>query len=142
MIKLEKTLHLETGDLDVSAELKKEIEIQLKEVNTNLNIIQRDISIFNKDLAELKSRKQILRSQVSEVRDPRLQAQLSAFEASRQQCREEIVRLEGELKNTSTQIEKMIAPEQEKIKEIIKQHDKEEHQFNIEIKSLPERINK
>ena len=142
MIKLEKTLHLETGDLDVSAELKKEIEIQLKEVNTNLNIIQRDISIFNKDLAELKSRKQILRSQVSELRDPRLQAQLSAFEASRQQCREEIVRLEGELKNTSTQIEKMIAPEQEKIKEIIKQHDKEEHQFNIEIKSLSESINK
>src|SRR3989344_3111521 len=142
MIKLEKTLHLETGDLDASAELKKEIETQLKEVNTNLNNIQRDISIFNKDLAELKSRKQILRSQVSELRDPRLQAQLSAFEASRQQCREEIVRLEGELKNTSTQIEKMIAPEQEKIKEIIKQHDKEEHQFNIEIKSLSESINK
>ena len=142
MIKLEKTLHLETGDLDASAELKKEIETQLKEVNTNLNNIQRDISIFNKDLAELKSRKQILRSQVSELRDPRLQAQLSAFEASRQQCREEIVRLEGELKNTSTQIEKMIAPEQEKIKEIIKQHDKEETQFNIEIKSLSESINK
>jgi len=65
-----------------------------------------------------------------------LLAQLTAFEESKHRYREDIVKLDSELKNINMQIEQMIAPEREKIREIMKQHDKEESQFSEEIKKL------
>lgn len=138
MIKLEKSLHLNNDDLEASATLKKELQKQSKDVTDNLNAVQRDIVNLNKDLATIKTKKQMLRSQVSELHNPRLLAQLSAFGESKQQCKEEIVRTESELKSGNAQIEQMILPELEKIREIMKQHDKEEAQFIIEIKKLTE----
>jgi len=142
IIKLEKTLHLDTNDLEVSGDTKKELQKRLTEVDNELAKIQRDITTINKDLAELKSRKQNLRSEVSELRNPRLLAQLTAFEESKQKAREEFVRLENELKNLSLQEEQMFGPEIEKIKEILKQHDKEETQFTVEVKKLNEKVSK
>src|SRR3989338_5293719 len=139
-IKLEKILHLEDADLNATNELRKELTIQVKSVNDNLAKVQQSVSTINRDLAELKSKKQMLRSEVSELRNPRLLAQLSAFEELRQKCREELVRYEGDLKNNVTHLEQMFAPEREKIKEILKQHDKEESQFGVEIKELSQKV--
>ncbi|MBI2662178.1 chromosome segregation protein SMC [Candidatus Woesearchaeota archaeon] len=136
IIKLEKTLHLGTQDLDANEILKKELAEKLNLVNNSLNDINRDVTSINKDLAGLKSKKQTLRNQINELRDPRLLAQLTAFEESKQRYREDIVKLDSELKNINMQIEQMIAPEREKIREIMKQHDKEESQFSEEIKKL------
>ena len=141
-IKLEKTLHLEDADLNATNELRKELTAQLKNAAENLARVQRDVNIINRELAELKSKKQTLRSQVSELRNPRLLAQLTAFEELRQKCREELVRLEGDLKNNQAHLEKMVAPEKEKIKEIIKQHGREEVQFTAEIAELSGKIKK
>ncbi|MDO8656638.1 MAG: hypothetical protein Q7K45_05345, partial [Nanoarchaeota archaeon] len=139
-IKLEKILHLEDADLNATNELRKELTAQLKSVNDSLADVQKNVNTINKDLAELKSKKQMLRSEVSELRNPRLLAQLSAFEELRQKCREELVRYEGDLKNSVTHLEQMFAPEREKIKEILKQHDKEESQFGVEIKELSQKV--
>ena len=136
IIKLEKTLHLDTADLDASTGMKKELGQQLKQVTENLAAIQKDIITINKDLGELKTKKQLLREQVSELRNPRVLAQLSAYEESKQKCREDMLRMESDFKNISSQVEQLIAPEQEKIKEILKQHEKEEGQFLGEIKNL------
>ena len=140
IITLEKTLHLDDADLNATASLKKELTENLAKVEKDLAVVQRDITDINKELADLKSLKQTLRSQVSNLRDPRLLAQLRAFEESRQSCREDILRLESDLKNSSVQMEQMFTPEQEKIKEILKQHEKEEAQFTKEIKELSSRI--
>ncbi|MBI2582526.1 chromosome segregation protein SMC [Candidatus Woesearchaeota archaeon] len=136
VIKLEKSLHLDTHDLEASTDLKKELQARLQEVDTALASVQKSVGTINKDLAELKMAKQNLRSEVNQLRDPRLLAQLSAFEESRQKCREDTLRLESDLKNMLTQMEQMLAPEKEKIKEILKQHDKEEHRFHAEIARL------
>lgn len=136
MITLEKTLHLDTGDLEATTELRQELQEQLNEVNGKTAKVQKDINTINRDLADLKSRKQILRSQVNELRDPRLLAQLQAFEELKQKNREDILRLEGDLKNLTSNVRQILSPEQEKIQEIIKQHDKEEAQFKIEIEKL------
>ena len=136
IITLEKTLHLEDADLSATAELKKELVTQVKKINEELAEVQRNVSTLNKDLAELKSRKQVLRSQVTQMHNPRLLAQLTAFEESRQKCREELLRLESDLKNSMLHLSQLFAPEQEKIREILKQHDKEETQFNEEIREL------
>jgi len=140
IIKLEKTLHLETGDLEATASLKKELNDQLKEIDHNLNTVKTKVTEINKDLANLKISKQNLRSEVNQLRNPRLLAQLSAFEESKQNCREELVRIENDLKNAGAQIEQMIAPEKQKILDILKQHDKEEEHFTKEIKELSGRI--
>lgn len=139
MITLEKTLHLKTDDLDASANLKKEITKKMGEVNTDLSSIQKDVTRINKDLASLKMEKQSLRDQVSELRNPRLLAQLTAFEESRQQSREEILRLESEVKSNTLHLDQLLGPEQAKIREILKQHEKEETIFTEEIKVLSEK---
>ena len=136
VIKLEKSLHLETGDLEATNNLKKELQSKLKEVNDELTAVQKDVSMVNRELAEHKSKKHMLRLQVSELRNPRLLAQMSAFEESRQTLREDILRLESDLKNSSSQSEQLFTPEREKIQEILKQHEKEEVQFKEEITTL------
>ncbi len=140
IIKMEKTLHLDTSDLDASAEVKKELANKLKEVESSLGNIQKDITNINKELADSKTRKQNLRSEINELRNPRLLAQLSAFEESKQKSREELLHLENEFKNSSAQEEQLVLPEIEKIKEILKQHEKEGTQFQVEIKKLSEKI--
>lgn len=139
IITLEKTLHLKTDDLDASASLKKEMQEKLIAVNTDLTTIQKDVARINKDLATFKMEKQSFRDQISELRNPRLLAQLSAFEEARQQCREEILRLESDVKNSGLHMDQLFGTEQTKIKEILKQHDKEEATFAEEIKTLGER---
>ena len=98
------------------------------------------VMIINRDLAEFKSKKQTLRAEVTELRNPRLLGQLTAFEEAKQSTRDEIVRLESDLKNSNIQIDQLLAPEREKIKEILKQHDKEEIQFKEEINVLSESV--
>lgn len=142
IIKLEKTLHLEDGDLDATADLKKELGGKLKGAVDKLNNVQKDITNINKELAELKTMKQDFRSQVNELRNPRLLAQLSAFDETKLKTREEISSLENEMKNLRSNVEQMFLPEKEKIKEIMKQHEKEEIKFHKEIKDLGERIAK
>ncbi len=134
IITLEKTLHLGSDDLDLTANLKKELSERNKEVDAEISNVQRMISTINKDLAMLKSQKAMLRSKVNELRNPRLLAQLSAFEESRQKNKLAIARLEGDLKNSSTNMEQLYGPELVKIQEIIQQHDKEENDFSSEIK--------
>ena len=140
VIKLEKTLHLDGSDLSMTSDLKKELHDKLKEVNENLGGIGKNISVINQELAGLKTKKHTLRSQISELRNPRLLAQLSAFEESKQSSKEDLIRLENEFKNSSEQVSQLISPEKEKIKEILKQHQKEEVEFNSEIKKLSEQI--
>ncbi len=142
IIKLEKTLHLETGDLGATSELKKELQEQLDGIEKNLGEVQKDISTINRELADLKSKKHSLRSQVSELRNPRLLAQLTAFEESKQKCRENLLKLQTELKSSSAKTEELYGPEEEKIRDIMKQHDKEETQFAAEMKELAGSIQK
>ena len=140
IIKLEKTLHLDTGDTEASAALKKELSVQLTALEVQSEETNTKIMMFNRELADFKMRKQNLRCEVTELRNPRLLAQLTAFEESRQQVRDDIVRLESEFKSSAGQVEGMLGAEKEKIKEILKQQDKEEGQFREEVTSLGEMV--
>jgi chromosome segregation protein len=140
VIKLEKSLHLNTDDLDANTTLKKELREQLSLCDEKLQAVQRNITSINTSLAQLKSQKQMLRSKVNELRNPRLLAQLSAFEESKQKCREDILRLENNLTNSKNQMSQLLAPEREKILEIMKQQEKEDKTFSEEIIRLQKEI--
>ncbi|MFC1801701.1 hypothetical protein ACFLZB_04530, partial [Nanoarchaeota archaeon] len=135
IIKLEKILHLDDSDLEANKNQKGDLNKNLEAVQKKISEIQENISSINKDLAGFKIKKQQLREKISQLRDPNLVAELSAFEESRQKARDEV----GDLSNKIAQIKGQItlfSPEKSRTYEIIKQHEKEEKDFQGEIKQL------
>ena len=140
IIKVEKSLHLEGDDLDADKKMKKALEENIKDAQKKLFEIQNDIGRLNQELMNAKIRKQMLRSQINEIKNPRLLAELNAFEQKKQQLKDEIVQFEAEVKGIISQIDTIISPEIENISKIIKQHDKEKEGFNVEKDTLEKKI--
>lgn len=135
IIKIEKSLHLESGDLDASINKKSTLDKELKEIDTKLKEVLTRITKFNKDLASNKIKRQELRDKISTLRNPRLIAELRTFEEQKKEIKEKLIQLEAENRNCDSNIS-LIGPENEKIQEIMKQHNKETEIFNNEIKDL------
>jgi len=135
IIKLEKVLHLDTADLEANKKVKKDFQDSLKDVEKQTAKIEQDISDMNKGLADNRVQRQQLRQKVNDLRNPRLLAELNAFDEKLKQLKEEIIRKQGEMKNSESQITNILLPEVKNIEKIVKQHEKEEGDFNGEIKS-------
>jgi len=140
IIKLEKTLHLDTSDLDATKEQKQELNKNLIQINQKLSQIQKTITSINQELAELKTKRQLIRTEISQLKDPKLLAQLSAFEESKNKFREDLATFKNEIKNIDLKITELIIPEKNKILAILKQHQKEEENFNREIFELKTKV--
>jgi len=140
IIKQEKSLHLESDDLSATKKEKSELEKQHEEIDARVMKIQNQVSDANKVLADAKIKKQNLRAQVMQLRNPTLLAELNTFEQKKSQLKEELLNYEGSIRNIIMQVDNILAPEKENVTKIIKQHDKEEEQFKEEILSLREKI--
>ncbi len=140
IIKLEKSLHIDSGDMENLKKNKKECEAKIKEVEKKIDAIVSEISEINSKLAALKTNKQELRNKISELRNPVLLAELNTFEEKRNQLKDEILKLNGEIRNIDLQIETMFGPENENTLKIIKQHEKEKELFEKEIEQLKKDI--
>ena len=140
IITMEKVLHLDTADLDVSQGQNKELNQSLSEVDSKLSQIQKNIGGVNKELAEVKTARQLTKTKVSQIKNPRLLAQLSAFEESKSKFREDLAELKNEIKNVDDKVNTLIIPEKEKIQDILKQHHKEEEGFTKELGGLKETV--
>ncbi|MFA5141834.1 MAG: chromosome segregation protein SMC [Candidatus Woesearchaeota archaeon] len=139
IITLEKTLHLDTNDLDSSSKQKSELDKQLKETDMLLKGIQSKITKVNVELAANKTKRQGLRDKISSLRNPRVLAELHTFEEQKKKLTEELMQLDADLKNCDVQIS-LIEPEKVKIAEIIKQHEKELEGFNTEISTTGKKV--
>jgi len=140
IIKMEKSLHLDTEDLDASRKLKKELMDQLVDVDKKVTEIGMKVSSINRDLASLKIKKQGMRDKIMQLRNPRLIAELNTFEQKREQLKEELTKHDANIKNYTMQLRNILIPEQENITKIVKQHDKEIEGFNNEMKELSGKI--
>ena len=136
IIKAEKTLHLEPMDLELSKQKKDALKDESSSIDKNIEKITEKVSSLNKELTGLKIGKQNLRQKITELRDPALIAELSTFEEKNRQINESIVQIAAEMKNTNMQINTIHSPEIGKIQRILKQLDKEENDFNREMKEL------
>ena len=135
VIKLEKSLHLEGGDSDLKTR-KQNLSNLIKDADSRLSKIQNEISSHNKELAQIKSKRLELRDKISEMRNPSLIAQLTAFEEKRSEIQQNIVRAETEIKSIGGQIETILGPDVKKSREIIKQNKMEEEKFKSFIVEL------
>ncbi|MBI5398388.1 chromosome segregation protein SMC, partial [Candidatus Woesearchaeota archaeon] len=140
IITMEKTLHLDAGDIDVNKKVKGELNSAIKKIEEQLEKITKTINEKNRLLADLKIKKQQLRDKIGELRNPTLLAELNAFEAKRTELRESLIKLNSEIKNIDTQITALLEPELENIKKILKGHDKEIEVFDAEVEQLKERV--
>ncbi len=140
IVKLEKSLHLESTDLEASEEKKSNLQKHEKEIDKKINLVQEKISSLNNELALIKTEKQKLRSSISQLSNPTLLAELNAFEEKLKELDEGIIRIDSEIKNIDSQAENVYKNELEKTDKIIKQLEKDDKEFNDEIKNLTDSI--
>jgi chromosome segregation protein len=140
VIVMERTLHLDSNDLDVSKKQKTELKKLMTEIDKNLDNIIVKTSEKNKQLAQLKIRKQQLRDKINELRNPALLAELNAFEQKKTQLKEEVNNYRIEIKNNDAQVSNVLNPEKENISKILKQQDKEKAGFEDEKSALIKKI--
>ena len=140
IIKSEKSLHLDTEDLEASQNYKEELSEKKKAVEESLSKVIEEISEINRGLADAKIGKQKLRSEISELRNPILLAELNTFEQKRHELTEQIVKLDAEMKGFDIQIRDILGRDKDNTAKILKDIEKEEEGFNGEIKDLKEKI--
>ncbi len=139
-IKIEKILHLEPADLEITKTKKQEIKTNLLKLQKETDLIIKKISDKNKELVDNRTKKKNLKNKIAELRDPMLLAELVTFEEKRNEINEDITRLEGESKNINIQINTIYLQEKEKINHILKQIAKEEDEFKTEIIYLQKKL--
>lgn len=140
IIKTEHSLHLEAQDLDASKQQKKELGMQLKKLEESIKEIETGVEEWTKELTEIKSKKQKLREKISELSDPKLLAELNAFEQKRQELTEQLMQLNTETRNIDLQISNVLLQEKQRIKQILKQIDKDEQSFKEEREALKKEL--
>ena len=139
-IKMEKSLHLEASDLEASESRKAELQELEKETDKRIGLVQEKIGKLNIELAAIKTEKQSLRMNISQLSNPALLAELNAFEQKLKELDESIIRIDSEIKNIDTHSESIYQNDLEKTDKIIKQIDRENDEFNSELKKLLEEI--
>ncbi|HLC33227.1 MAG TPA: chromosome segregation protein SMC [Candidatus Nanoarchaeia archaeon] len=135
IIKQEKSLQIDTGDLEGTRKYKEELGTTVKQLERELAVIDEKATEETQVLTALKIEKQTLRTKISELRNPRVLAELNAFEEKKKQLGEEKVRLEGEEKNLALQIE-MHTHEKDNAHKLLAEMKKEEIVFITQAKEL------
>lgn len=140
IIKMEKSLHLRSDDLDASKKYKKEMLDEIKEIDKKLRDINVKVINLTRDLTNLKIEKQKLRDKISQLRNPRLIAELNTFEEKRNELTQLITSIESEMKGIDMQMKDILGRDKDNILKILKDIDKEEKDFKDEIKTINEKV--
>jgi len=138
VIKIEKSLHLEATDLEASEQKKSSLFGHQEEIDKKIGLVQEKITALNNELATIKTEKQKLRSAISQLSNPTLIAELNAFEEKLKELDGDVIRIDSEIKNIDIQAEDIYKSELEKTDKIIKQIEKDNEEFNNELKNLIE----
>ncbi|MBI4451377.1 chromosome segregation protein SMC [Candidatus Woesearchaeota archaeon] len=104
MIKLSKTLKLETGDLDADKSYKDGLKSKAAGLDKTLAEVSGNIEAENTKLAAFKTAKQELRAKLSEQRNPKLQAELRAYDEKKNELNTALLRMDAELNAVTTQL--------------------------------------
>lgn len=140
IIKSETSMHLETGDTEISKQQHSELEKKEKTIEDEISKISSKISEHNRELTNFKIEKQRLRGMIAQLNDPTLLAELNTFEQKFRELSEEMIRLSSEIKNIDAQIINIFLPDKEKTEKILKQLGKDEEDFGNELKKLQDLI--
>jgi chromosome segregation protein len=133
IIKLEKSLHLESSDLEANEEKKTNLEKSEKQIDDKISLVEEKTSSLNSELTTVKTEKQKLRNSIAQLSNPTLVAELNAFEEKLKEIDENVIRIDSEIKNIDTQSQSIYQNELEKTDKILKQLDKDSEEFRKEL---------
>ena len=140
IIKNEKSLHLESGDLDASKNLKEELLQKKKELESKIKEIELSAEESTQEVTKLKIKKQELRNKISELKNPAVLAEINAFEQKRKEFTENVSTINSEQKTISMQLSEVLERDKENTQNVLKELDKEEKKFKEESLLLEETI--
>lgn len=136
IIKAEKSLHLESGDADVSKKTKAQLSAELKKTIQELEGPESRIAELNKKIAAVKTEKMNLREKVSSLGNPAVIAELAALEQKIRELNEGIMGTDTEINNSKVQSGEILVQEKSRILQIIKQGSKDEDELKAEREGL------
>lgn len=136
IIKMEKILRIDSDDYGVDKNEKAQLRKDVNDLDKKIDSIVSDISEKNSGLAGFKIEKQKLREQINQLRNPALLAELTSYEQKKTELKEEINQLRLDIRGSETESESIFGPEQENIRKIFKQLDKEQSDFEKESSEL------
>jgi len=136
IIKQEKSLHLDTGDFESTKNYKEELTKTIKQISKDLEELEEKLLIDTKSLTDLKIEKQTIRDRIAELRNPRLIAELNAFDEKRKQLEQEKMRIEGDQKGIDIQLTDVHGRDKENMQKLLVDMQKEAEAFNGEITDL------
>lgn len=136
IIKMEKSLHLDSSDLDATRAQKKQLELEMEDVSKRINQIGLSVSDCNRALVSIKIEKQKIRSQLDELKNPILLAQLNAYDEKKSQLCMHVNELDMEIKGLNMQLEQVLCRDKTNIEKILCDLDKEEDDFKREAGDL------
>ena len=142
IITLEKTLHIDSKDLELNKEEKKRLHHESKELEGRIDDVVVKVSAANRELASLKIRKQQLRDQISQLRSPEVLAQLTSFEEKKQSTKDHLRDLQSKIGSNNAQIQSVLGPEAERTKEILKQQERETKEFSDEQETVKKDVDR
>ncbi len=142
IIKQEKSLHLDSGDLALSKKRYEDLDSTVKAFEKDINELQNTISEKNRELARFKIERQQERTKVNQLRSPTLIAELQTYEEKNKQLNEEIIKLDSQIKNIDIQVNDIFGPEISKTHAIIRQLEKEGESFQKESEELSKILEK
>ena len=140
IIKMEKSLHLDSADLEANRKQRGLLEEELKIIDNKVNEIQNEISTVNTELARFKIKKAELRAKITQLKNPRLLAELNSFEQKKADLGAKIHDYTAKTASISTQLDSILLPERENTGKILKQNEKEFGDFSEEIVGLEKQI--
>ena len=136
IIKGEKALHLAGSDLDADDDKESSLKTELGSLDADLKERSSAITKKTKELTELKIERQKLRNQIAEQKNPRVLAELQAFQQKHQQLRDRIIAIDAEIGSSQGRMDEMVESEKRKIDQILKQIDADEKKFSKERETL------
>ncbi|MDO8660902.1 MAG: AAA family ATPase, partial [Candidatus Woesearchaeota archaeon] len=104
IIKTEKSLHLDTSDLDANQKYKKELQKQHEKAEQELVGFEEIINDKTQELTKIKISKQELREKLSHIRNPTILAELNAYEQKQKELTEQRITLDAEIKSINERI--------------------------------------
>ncbi len=136
IIKSEKSLHLDSSDVDVSRKNREKLNAELKSINESLSSVEPQISGLSRKIADVKSRKLQLREQISSLGNPAVVAELAALSQKIDELSQQVLSIDTEISNSKVQSEEIIAQEKVRIGQILRQLEKEQESFRKEKDAL------
>jgi chromosome segregation protein len=133
IIKTEKSLHIDSSDLDANKAYKEELQKKHKLADDQLKSMEDKVSAETQTLTQLKIRRQEIKNKMMELRNPRILAELNAYEQKRKEFTEELMGIMGERKSLETQSADIFGKEKEGIGKILTDLEKEIAAFASEI---------